>query len=83
MRENKGVADLKHELNCNTNIEIFGLRQRRLIQPAFHQQRINAYAETMVHYTKDLLMTWKDGEIRDIHEDMINLTLNIVTKTII
>ncbi len=57
-------------------------RQRRLIQPVFHQQRINAYAETMVHYTKDLLLTWKDGEIRDIHEDMMNLTLNIVTKTI-
>ncbi len=31
---------------------------------------------------KDLLLTWKDGEIRDIHEDMMSLTLNIVTKTI-
>lgn len=60
----------------------FWARQRRLIQPVFHQQRINAYAETMVHYTKDLLLTWKDGEIRDIHEDMMYLTLNIVTKTI-
>ncbi len=61
----------------------FWLRQRRMIQPVFHQQRINAYAETMVHYTKDLLLSWKEGEIRDIHEDMMNLTLNIVTKTIL
>ncbi len=60
----------------------FWLRQRRIIQPVFHQQRINAYAETMVHYTKDLLLTWKEGEIRDIHQDMMSLTLNIVTKTI-
>ena len=57
-------------------------RQRRLIQPVFHQKRINGYAETMVHYTNDFLLTWKDGEIRDIHEDMMHLTLNIVTKTI-
>ena len=60
----------------------FWARQRRLIQPVFYQQRINAYAETMVHYTKDLLLTWKEGGIRDIHEDMMNLTLNILTKTI-
>ncbi len=60
----------------------FWLRQRRMIQPVFHQQRINTYAETMVNYTKDLLLSWKDGEIRDIHQDMMNLTLNIVTKTI-
>lgn len=60
----------------------FWLRQRRMIQPVFHQQRINNYAETMVHYTKDLLLTWKDGEMRDIHEDMMSLTLKIVTKTI-
>ena len=60
----------------------FWARQRRLIQPVFHQKRINAYAETMVNYTKDLLLSWKDREIRDIHEDMMHLTLNIVTKTI-
>lgn len=60
----------------------FWARQRRMIQPVFYQQRINAYAETMVHYTKDLLLTWKEGEIRDLHEDMMNLTLNILTKTI-
>ena len=60
----------------------FWVRQRRLIQPVFQQQRINAYAETMVNYTQNLLLTWKNGEIRDIHKDMMDLTLNIVTKTI-
>ena len=30
----------------------FWLRQRRLAQPAFHRERINAYAETMVAYTR-------------------------------
>lgn len=60
----------------------FWLRQRRMIQPVFYQQRIKAYAETMVQYTENLLLTWKDEEVRDINQDMMNLTLNIITKTI-
>ena len=61
----------------------FWARQRRMIQPVFHQQRINAYGETMIQYTKDLILTWKEGDIRDIHQDLMHLTLNIVTKTIL
>ncbi|GAB4378857.1 MAG: cytochrome P450 [Elainellaceae cyanobacterium] len=60
----------------------FWARQRRLMQPVFHQQRITGYGETMVAYTEALLQTWQDGEIRDIHHDMMQLTLNIVTKTL-
>jgi cytochrome P450 len=52
------------------------------MQPVFHHQRIAAYAETMVAYTARLLETWQDGEIRDIHRDMTQLTLNVVTKTL-
>lgn len=58
----------------------FWLRQRRLAQPAFHRQRIAAYGETMVAFTDRLVNTWRDGEIRDIHEDMMNVTLEIVAK---
>ncbi|MBD2778392.1 cytochrome P450 [Iningainema tapete] len=60
----------------------FWQRQRRLVQPVFHQQRINSYGEIMVDYTERMLSTWHDGEIRDIHEQMMRLTLNIVMKTI-
>lgn len=55
-------------------------RQRRLIQPVFYQKRIAVYGQIMVAYTEQMLATWKDGEIRDIHEDMMRLTLNIVMK---
>ncbi len=43
----------------------FWRRQRRLAQPAFHRQRINAYGEVMVSYTERMLAMWRDGETRD------------------
>ena len=57
-------------------------RQRRLIQPVFYQKQIASYAEVMVTLTEQMLETWQNGETRDIHEDMMSLTLNIVVKTI-
>jgi cytochrome P450 len=57
-------------------------RQRRLAQPAFHRHRINAYAETMTDYAERTISTWREGEVRDIHRDMMGLTLEIVVKTL-
>lgn len=57
-------------------------RQRRLAQPAFHRHRINAYAETMVDYAERMVSNWQAGEVRDIHRDMMRLTLEIVVKTL-
>jgi cytochrome P450 len=57
-------------------------RQRRLAQPAFHRQRISAYGDVMVEYTQRMLSTWKPGEVRDIHRDMMRLALEIVVKTL-
>jgi cytochrome P450 len=60
----------------------FWRRQRRLAQPAFHRARIQAYAQTMVAYTERLLAGWRDGETRDVHADMMRLTLEIVAKAL-
>jgi cytochrome P450 len=60
----------------------FWLRQRRLAQPAFHRARIAGYASTMVEYTERLLDEWQDGEERDVHKEMMRLTLQIVGKTL-
>jgi cytochrome P450 len=60
----------------------FWLRQRRLAQPAFHKVRIAGYAGTMVEYAEHLLREWRDGEERDIHAEMMRLTLQIVGKTL-
>src|SRR5713101_1097587 len=60
----------------------FWLRQRRLAQPAFHRARVASYAETMVRFTERHLEGWRDGEERDIHKEMMRLTLQIVAKTL-
>ncbi|HKV25209.1 MAG TPA: cytochrome P450 [Candidatus Acidoferrum sp.] len=60
----------------------FWLRQRRLVQPAFHRARIATYASTMVEFTERFLQDWRDGDERDIHADMMGLTLQIVGKTL-
>ena len=58
------------------------LRQRRMIQPMFHRQRIAGYAETMVALAGRVTEGWQDGETRDIHAEMSRLTLLIVAKTL-
>jgi len=60
----------------------FWLRQRRLTQPAFHRARIASYAATMVEYTERMLHGWRGGEERDVHQEMMRLTLQIVGKTL-
>ncbi|MDX2214817.1 MAG: cytochrome P450 [Oculatellaceae cyanobacterium bins.114] len=56
--------------------------QRKLAQPVFHQKRIQGYGQVMIDYTEQMLQTWHDGETRDIHQEMMRLTLSIVMKCI-
>ena len=65
-----------------TSEDPYHLRQRRLIQPAFHRQRIAAYAEQMTGYAAKTSAGWKDGETRDMAEEMLHLALAIVGKTL-
>ena len=58
------------------------LRQRRLCQPAFHRERMASYGQTMGAYTEEMLAAWQDGEVRDIHQEMMQLTMRIVAKVL-
>jgi cytochrome P450 len=60
----------------------FWAKQRRLTQPIFHQQRISDYASVMVRAAEQLLEIWQEGATRDVHQDMMHLTLGIVTQTL-
>ncbi|HEY1423517.1 MAG TPA: cytochrome P450 [Candidatus Acidoferrum sp.] len=60
----------------------FWLRQRRLAQPAFHRARVSTYAATMAEYAEQMAATWRGGEERDIHDEMMQLALRIVGKTL-
>ena len=60
----------------------FWLRQRRLSQPAFHRDRVASYATVMGEYTGQMLSGWHAGDERDLHQEMMNLALRIVGKTL-
>jgi cytochrome P450 len=56
--------------------------QRQLVQPAFRHENIAAYAEIMADSTAAHLSRWKDGEKRDLHQEMGELALDIVAKSL-
>lgn len=57
------------------------MRQRRLMQPAFQPRHIEQYAQTMVALGERMVENWRDGEKRKISEDMMDVTLRIIVKT--
>jgi cytochrome P450 len=58
------------------------LRQRRLMQPAFHRERIASYGTTMTEYADRTRRSWTDGQTLDVSQEMMRLTLAIVGKTL-
>ncbi|MFD9704965.1 cytochrome P450 [Lentzea sp. NPDC059081] len=60
----------------------FHLRQRRMMQPAFHRDRITAYAEIMVRAAEDLVAGWRPGEVRKLEVDMQGLAVTIVGEAL-
>jgi cytochrome P450 len=58
------------------------LRQRRLIQPTFHPDRIAEYAAIMIDRTDRMIAGWRAGEVRDVRQEMMALTFEIVAETL-
>ncbi|MDP8956449.1 MAG: cytochrome P450 [Actinomycetota bacterium] len=78
----QGIQEMKRLLGEGllTSEDPLHKRQRRLIQPMFHHSRISAYGDVMARYADDVANSWSDGEILDVHEQMMRLTLSIVGK---
>lgn len=60
----------------------FWRRQRRLSQPAFHRERVHAHGAVMVAAAERMMRGWADGDRRDVQEEMMQVTLEIVAKTL-
>lgn len=56
--------------------------QRRLIQGAFHREKISRYARTMWDCTRQACERWHTNDVVDLHEEMLRLTLSILGKTL-
>ncbi len=65
-----------------TNDGDFWKRQRKLVAPAFHTKRIEAYAQSMIDSTQAMLDRWQGQSQLDIDDEMMRVTLQIVVKTL-
>jgi cytochrome P450 len=57
-------------------------RQRRIAAPAFHRQRIQAYAGTIVTHAAAMREEWRVGVQIDIASEMMRLALQITARTL-
>jgi cytochrome P450 len=87
------TEDFEKGMFARMNSELFGnglltsdgefwRRQRRLSSPAFHRESIVRYAEITVEETVLMLAGWRKGEAHNIHNDMMNVTLRVVLRSL-
>ncbi len=60
----------------------FWKRQRKLVAPALHARRIEAYADTMIEVTERMLESWRGRTELDVDQEMMHATLQIVAKSL-
>ncbi len=58
------------------------LHERKLVLPAFHRERLDEYAIVMAREAERVAREWQPGDHRDIHSDMMRMTLQVVTRTL-
>jgi cytochrome P450 len=57
-------------------------RERRIIQPAFHRERISTYTTVMADSARKLSKTWGSGGEKNVGIEMMALTLDIVLRAL-
>lgn len=64
----------------------FWLRERRLMQPAFHRRRLESFAHIMTAATGRMLARWEPaiarGETLDMHAEMMRITMDVVGQAL-
>jgi cytochrome P450 len=60
----------------------FHQRQRRLIQPAFHRERIERYSEVMLDASNAMASSWRSGQTVQMKQECMQLMLTMVARTL-
>jgi len=55
-------------------------RQRRVMQPMFHQNSVAGFAQVMVDATESMVKKWRHGQVVDMAQEMARLTLTIIGR---
>jgi len=86
-------ADFVKGMTSRANPELFGnglltsdgefwRRQRRLANPAFHRENILRYAAITLEEAVRMMEKWQVGDIRDVHRDMMKVTLSVALRSL-
>jgi cytochrome P450 len=57
-------------------------RHRKMMQPAFHGERMQAYGRTMIELAHDSIDGWPVGEKFAVHKPMQSVTLGVIVRTV-
>ena len=68
---------MKRRLICESSLVL-----ALLVAPVFAGRQLASYGGAMVALTRKMLDGWNDGEVFDIHPEMMGLTLRIAAKTL-
>ena len=60
----------------------FWRSQRHAVEPAFHPDALQGFGDVMVEATERLCAEWTAGHQRDIHDDMMSLTVEIAAEAL-
>ncbi len=60
----------------------YHLQQRRLLQPAFHRERLESYSDVMTSYACAVRERLQDGQEINMWREMMRLTLGIVSRSL-
>lgn len=81
----RGNRGLEFLLGSNSLILLDGerhQRQRKLLTPPFHGERMRAYAQTICSLTDQALAQWPIGKPFDIRESMQEITLRVILRVV-
>jgi cytochrome P450 len=83
-KKGRGIERLKRLLGNGllSSESPLHLRRRRLIQPAFHKEKIAGYGRVMVELAAQEMAGWPDDSTFDVGAQMTRLTLAIAARTL-
>ena len=57
-------------------------RQRRLLTPPFHGDRMKAYGQIMTNITKEVIDTWQFGQPFSVRDSMQEISLKVILQAV-